>query len=230
MDGGRVSGPASMPATGQAPHQQRSGGSFPVGVPQPNPRDDMRMARRPEYGNPSQPPADVSRTTGITAAAPGSPAEAPIAEANPEASDAGATPEEPANETDATLTVALVQEAIAAVEASESYDEATRAEHLKFLQQAVKWLESGDEAQKRAAQLQAEIDGVPDKLAELEAKLAEAPLPAVPQYQQDATISQLEQALSQVETELESAKAKLTEHDKLAESQGPRIAKLNCRG
>ena len=118
------------------------------------------------------------------------------------------------------MTVALVQEAIAAVEASESYDESTKAEHLKFLQQAIKWLESGDEAQKKAAQLQAEIDRVPEKLSELEAKLAETPLPSVPQYDRDATIPQLEQALSQVETELEASKAKLVEHEKLAESQG----------
>ena len=44
--------------------------------------------------------------------------------------------------------------------------------HPRFLQQAVKWLKSADEVHKKAAQLRARIGGVPDKLAELEAKLA----------------------------------------------------------
>ena len=88
----RLSGQAPMPAAGPTPFQRGAGGSFPVGVPQPNPREDIRTARRPENGNQIQSSTDVSRVTGFTSAVPDSPPQTPIAEANPEGSDAGATP------------------------------------------------------------------------------------------------------------------------------------------
>ena len=141
----------------------------------------------------------------------------PAAEATPEqaeqAEDTATTLEQP-------FTVEMVKEAIQDVESSESYDAEAKAEHLKFLQQAIKWLEGAQEATTRIAQLQAEVEGVPGKLAELTKKLATAPGPPVPEYASDATIPQLEQALSQAETALTASKDKLTEHEKLAEPQG----------
>ncbi len=189
-------------------------GDFPV-----NATDSIRVARQPGLQPQMRTVAD-SQPSQALSVEDMPPADVAVVPTDGEPSnDLPASTSHDAHPAESPFTVEMVKEAMKDVEASESYDAETKAQHLKFLQQAVKWLESSEEASKKLGQLQAEIDSVPARLAELEKSLAQSPAPAVPEYALEATIPQLEQSLSQAETNLAASKTKLTEHEKLADPQ-----------
>jgi len=119
-----------------------------------------------------------------------------------------------------------INEQINSVQSAPQLDEATKAELPKRYKAALDWITAAEEAVQKTAQYQAEIAGVSELVAQVKMQLT-APLSDAPAaIAGDTTLQQMEQSLTQAESQLREADSRLVGCEDELKRRGERKAEL----
>ncbi len=106
-----------------------------------------------------------------------------------------------------------MEERVASLQDAPELDDAAKSELLKRYKAAMDWLANADEARKKTAQYDAEVQQAPQLVQQAKASLAESTSDSVVQVPPDVTLPQLEQTLAQAEAQLSQASKVLDQRE-----------------
>ncbi len=106
-----------------------------------------------------------------------------------------------------------MEERVASLQNAPELDDAAKSELLKRYKAAMDWLANADEARKKTAQYDAEVQQAPQLVQQAKASLAESTSDSVVQAPPDVTLPQLEQTLAQAEAQLSQASKVLDQRE-----------------